>query len=695
TASGKIDRVALARQVFPAAATDLDAPPHAVLRHAPPRDSIEVTLVDLWRELLGERSIGIHDDFFALGGHSLLAVRLLARLQERLEVTVPLRTFFRHSTVAGLASCLEEAGGEGRRQLPPLGPSNDPSDAPLSFAQQRLWFLDRLEPGSGAYHIARSIPLEGPLDLAALDGALIEIVRRHQALRTVFLSRDGEPRQRLEPTPATLLATVDLRHVEAGHRNDRAQAEIEAAVRRPFDLRQDLMLRALVLRLGETAWELLLDLHHIAADGVSMEVFARELSTAYRARIEPTATGRHRAMPKLAIQYTDFARWQRSWLQGEIRQELLAYWCRQLEGLSTLELPTDRPRPTMASEHGDRLPLVLDPSTTTALKALAVAHGSTLFMVLLAAFQSLLQRHSGQDDIVVGTPIANRTHSALERLIGCFANTLVLRGDLGEDPTAEVLLARLRATCLDAYAHQDMPFEKLVDALEPERDLGRNPLVQVMLSLQQRAGVSLDLGPVSHGPIRARGRAVKLDLHLAVLEDAEQLHGFLEYRRELFDSTTAHRFLRHWQNLLDALTRTPRRRLSRLPMLSPAESHQLRREWNDTRAALPQAEGLHDLIRRQAARTPDAIAVSSDEVDCPHSLSYGQLWRRAESLAHRLAALGVGPETRVAVAMERSCEMMVALLGVLEAGAAYLPLDPAYPPARLAFMLADADCPVL
>ncbi len=680
TATGKIDRRSLERQ---------DLSREAGTAVVPPGTATEKALVALWHEVLGAEEFGVHDDFFDLGGHSLLATRLSARLRKRFGTSVPLRRLFEAPTVAALASFIDQAAAlappEGE---PHLVPAPDPEDGyfSLSPGQRRLWFLEQLEPGSGAYHVTRSLPLEGVLDVAALERGLVEIVRRHGALRTAYRTRDGQPVQRLAPPPPRLSTTVDLRRLGAARRRRLSRSLLERQVDRPFDLSRGALLRVLVLRLGEERWHLFLSFHHIAVDGGSLEIFGRELGVLYRA----FRSGRPSPLADPPIRYVDFALWQSAWLRGERRRRLLGYWRRQLADLPNLELATDRPRPVLVSPRGGRCHLRLTRAEMEPLAALARRRGATLFMTLLTVFETLLHRVTGLDDVAVGTPVANRPRPELESLIGFFVNTLVLRGDLRGDPTLIALLDRLRETCLDAYGHQDLPFEDLVKALDPERDTSRNPFFQMFFALQElpeRSG----LQGMAAGPVETHGLAAKFDLQLALIHEDGALRGFLEYRSDLFDATTARRLVGHYRCLLASCAERPEARLGELALLTPAERHQVRSEMNDTVRDLGADLCLHTLLAERARRCPAAVAVSFGSAQ----LTYAGLQERAGALAHHLQTLGVGPETRVAVAMERSLEMVIALVAVLEAGGAYLPLDPAYPRKRLELLVRDARCPVL
>ncbi|HXM56250.1 MAG TPA: amino acid adenylation domain-containing protein, partial [Candidatus Dormibacteraeota bacterium] len=545
-------------------------------------------------------------------------------------------------------------------------------DVPISFAQRRLWFLEQLHPGRAVYNLPMGWRLRGDLDLAALRAALDGVVARHDALRARFPSEDGRPRQVVDPPGPAALDVV----VAQGEAELERLAAAEAA--RPFDIARDPPLRARVVRLGQRDHTLLLTVHHIAADGWSLGVLAGELSELYAAH----AAGRQPALPAPPIQYADYAAWQRERLQGEALARELGHWRERLRDLAPLALPTDRPRPAALRYRGAVRWFELDAELSAAARALGRAHGATLFMTLLAGFQAVLQRWAGQDDVAVGTPVAGRERAELEGLVGFFVNTLVLRGDLSGDPTFAELLARVREAALDAYAHQELPFEKLVDELHPARDLGHSPLVQVLFAVQRPAAGGLALGGVEAEPLWAHSGTTKFDISLSFW-DAPVLRGMVEYDRDLFDEATIDRLAGHLRRLLAAAAADPGRRLSELPLLSDAEAAQLAALAVGPPAAPPAT--LQGLVAAAARRDPEALAV----VCAGESLTYGELDARAERLAAALRGLGAGPEAVVGVCLERSLDLVVALLAVLKAGAAYLPLDPAYPDERLRLLLGD------
>ncbi len=560
--------------------------------------------------------------------------------------------------------------------------------APLSFAQQRLWFLEQLEPTSPLYNISAAVRLRGVLTVEALARSLEAIVARHEALRTTFTTQDGTPIQVIAETRPVHLPVIDLAAHADGEREVELQRILDAEARRPFDLSRDLMLRATLVRLGGNEHVLLLTLHHIAADGWSLDVLYRELANLYGA----LAQGLPISLPTLPIQYADYAVWQRQWLQGDVLEAQLAYWRQQLGDVrAALTLPTDRPRPAVQTFRGAHRTRILPRALRDALEVLSRREGVTLFMTLLAAFQTLLHRYTAQADIVVGAPIAGRTRVETEGLIGFFVNTLALRTDVSGNPTFREMLARVREGCLGAYAHQEVPFEKLVEELNPERNLSQSPLFQVMFAFQNFPRVALSLPGLTVTPLRVESGMAKFDLTLFMTATEDGLAATAEYNTDLFEAPTVDRMLGHLQVVLEGVATDPDQRLASLPLLGEAERHQLLFEWNDTRADYPAEACVHHLVEAQVERTPDAVAVVCDGQE----VTYRELNRQANCLAHHLRTLGVGAETLVAICLERSLDMVVGLLGILKAGGAYVPLDPGYPKERLTFMLEDSQASVL
>jgi amino acid adenylation domain-containing protein len=559
---------------------------------------------------------------------------------------------------------------------------------PLSFAQQRLWFVEQLQPDTPRYNIPAAVRMTGSLHVRAMEQSLNEIVRRHEALRTTFATVGERPAQRIIPTLTLPLPVVDLEALTETDREAEVQRRAREEAQRPFDLAQGPLLRAILLHLADDDYVFLLTMHHIISDGWSLGVFMRELAALYAVY----ASGKPSVLPPLPIQYADFAVWQQEWLRGDVLESQTTYWKERLGGqLPLLELPADRRRPVVQSFCGARHSVELPQALTAALSELGRQQGITLFMTLLAAFKVLLQRSTGETDICVGSPIANRTRRETEALIGFFVNTLVLRTDLSGNPTFRELLTRVRESCVGAYAHQDLPFEKLVEVLHPERDLSRNPLFQVMFALQNAPMPALELADLTLSLLEIDHGVAKFDLTLDLSETPQGISGWLEYNTDLFDATTIARMAAHFRTLLEGIVADPEQRLSDLPLLTEVERHRLLVEWNDTGFEFPQEVCIHQLFEAQAEQTPEAVAVVFGE----DRLTYRELNRRANQLAHHLQKLGVGPEVPVGICIERSMELAVGLLAILKAGGAYVPLDPSYPQERLAFMLEDTKAPVL
>ncbi len=585
---------------------------------------------------------------------------------------------------------------------------------PTSFAQQRLWFLDQLAPGNPFYNVSAALRLTGSLNLAALQQAFNQIVDRHETLRTTFIIIEGQPVQAISPTLTIPLTVIDLRDTPVGsgcpHRNQErfaVQQLVTAEAKRPFNLTTGPLLRVTLLQLGEAEYLLLLNLHHIVADGWSIGVLVRELGTLYTAFVlverfaKRSLQESHERkvlslLPELPIQYADFAEWQREWLQGvgtngcSPIQTQLNYWRNKLENISTLNLLTDRPRPAVPTYKGAKQFLELPQSLSRALETLSQQEGVTLFMTLLAAFQTLLYRYTQQEDIAIGSPIANRNRSEIEGLIGFFVNSLVLRTDLSGNPTFRELLNRVREVTLVAYAHQDLPFEKLVEELHCARDLSRHPLFQVVFSLQNTPIEVLKLPGLTLSQFEFDSKTAKLDLEFHLWQDSESIKGQVIYSTDLFDDATITRMLGHFQTLLESIVTNPEQHLIDLPWLTAREQYQLLIDWNDTRKEYPD-KCFHQLFEAQVEQTPDATALYFENV----SLTYRELNIQANQLAHHLQQLGVVPDMLVGICVKRSLSMIVGLLGILKAGGAYLPLDSSLPQERLNFMVEDAKISLL
>jgi surfactin family lipopeptide synthetase A len=576
-----------------------------------------------------------------------------------------------------------------RKKSPSIQPVSRDRNLPLSFSQQRLWFLNELEGGeSTAYNWpAPAIGFTGKLEPQILIQAISEIVRRHEVLRTNFININGEIVQKIQP-PSILIPIIDLPSYPEAELAI-AVKEFAAAERaKPFDLQNGEIFRCQLLRLSETSHVLVLAVHHIAADGWFMGIFLRELVSIYEAFLQ----GNPSPLPELPIQYADFANWQRNWLQGEVLERHLNYWRQQLADLPPLlELPTDRSRPPMQTFQGSKVTFQLSPSLTQQLKRLGQQNGVTLFMTLLTAFAVLLSRYCGQADIVIGSPIANRDRAEVENLLGFFVNNLVLRIQIQQNPSFQELLAQVKKVALDAYDHQNLPFEKLVEALQPERNLSYHPLFQVMFILQNSPSKQLQISDLKLSSIEIESSTTQLDLTLEIFDSINGLAGRFEYNTDLFEQSTIERMAGHFQNLLEAIATNPQQKVSQIPLLSPSEQQKILIDWNHTSVNYPQDICFHKLIEAQVERTPDAIAVIYED----QKLTYQELNQKANQLANYLLAIGIEPEQLVGICLERSLDMLVGLLGILKAGAAYVPIDPSYPRDRIEYMLSDSQAQVL
>jgi amino acid adenylation domain-containing protein len=559
---------------------------------------------------------------------------------------------------------------------------------PMSFAQQRLWFVEQLQHDNSIYSIKEALRISGFLNEAALLQTFNEILRRHEVLRTTFVTMEEKPVQVVIPDLRLSLPTINLEELTEVEQETKIHELVRQKIQQPFDLCKAPLLRATLLRLKETEHILVFTMHHIIADGWSVGVLVKELATLYRA----FSQGQPSPLSELPIQYVDFAVWQRQWLQGKTLETQKNYWLKQLENApKVLELPIDHPRPTFQTFRGANYSFKLSKKLSSALNKLSQQQGSTLFMTLLAGFQTLLWRYTAQEDIVVGSPVANRNRPEIEDLIGFFVNTLVFRTSLTGNPSFEELLQRVRKTALGAYANQDLPFELLVQQLQPKRDLSHTPLFQVMFVLQNAPMSALELPGLTLTLVASESETTKFDLTLDMTETNSGLEGFWEYNTDLFEGSTIERMSKHFQILLEAIAANPQQRISDLPLLTQPERQQLLVEWNDTQVDYPQDQCLHQLFEEQVAKTPDAVAVVFED----QQLTYRELNAKANQLAHYLKSLGVKPEVLVGICVERSVEMVIGLLSILKAGGAYVPLDPHYPQERLRYMLADSGVEML
>ena len=573
------------------------------------------------------------------------------------------------------------------RSRPGIVPRSNFETLPLSFAQQRLWFLSESHPDSAAYNVAAGYRLAGSLDLEALEKSFSEIGRRHEVLRATFEVKDGEPLQRIDAAQKIALRLIDLHELPETQREAEAVRLASEDAVTPFDLRQGPLVRATLFKISPECHVLQMTLHHIACDGWSIGVFFREMAELYSA----FSVGRTSPLPELAIQYADYADWQRASFSEEGLKKQLSYWTQQLaDAVSLLRLPSDRARPAVQSLRGERKTHVLPAGLTTRLKAFAEEHGVTSFVLMLAAFQAFLHRESGQADIMVGSPVSGRTRTELEPLIGFFANILPLRMNFSDDPTVLELLRRTRETVLEAEENKDVPFEKLVDELGFARDTSYSPVFQAGFAFHVST-----LAPTLPGMTCTRlemdTKTSKWDITLEVLEEAGLFSCIFEYSTDLFNDSTVSRMSRHFEALLEKLVAAPKLKVSELPLLTANECHEILQEWNQTARVYPREKSLQELFEVQVERSPEAVAVVFGE----ERVSYGELNRRANQLAWNLKKRGVEPGGLVGVCLERSAEMVVALLAILKAGGAYVPLDPTYPEERLKFMLVDTQAPVV
>ena len=679
TPNGKIDRNALPMP---------DVVGQLAHQYVAPRTPTEELLAGIWAEVLQVARVGVHDNFFDLGGHSLLATQAMARLRDVFRIDLPMRVLFESATVSELAQTVDAAKRtDPGEQAPPFTAIPRTGPIPLSFAQQRLWVLAQLEPDSTAYHIPIALRVRGALDTGALERSVHEVVRRHEALRTKFQRLNGVPMQVIEPVQPISIPLIDLQHLPDERCEQAAIRLATVEAERPFDLRYGPLLRVNLIRLRPTDHVLLVTLHHIVSDAWSSHLLVKELTEVYDA----TVAGRASSLPDLPLQYADIAQWQRAWLSGQVLERELTFWTQVLGGeLPVLHLPTDRPRPAVQTSRGAIITSTIEPGLAADLKTLSRQTGATLYMTLLSAFFMLLARETGQSDLIVGTPIANRTRKETEALIGFFVNTLAIRTRVSQEATLSEVITAVREACLEAYAHQDIPFEKLVDVLHPARDVSRSPIFQVMFDLQNAPMAELQVTGLEFEPLEIEHTTAKFDLSMTVQEREGRLIVAVEYKTELFETNTIQRLLDRYEIVLKRMVGNHQELVAELPLLTLEERAQVVAGWNDTARAYPTA-AVPALIQAQAARTPAAVAVRAGET----TLTYAALLTQAGQLAQALRARGIGPESLVAVALERSVDLVVALLGTWYAGAAFVPLDPSYPVERLRYMLDDSQAALL
>ncbi|WP_144569749.1 non-ribosomal peptide synthetase, partial [Bacillus pseudomycoides] len=653
-----------------------------------PRTPMEELVASVWSQVLGIENIGVQDSFFDRGGHSLLATQVVSRLKEALQIELLVRELFEYSTVEALAKRLDQLRkGDKIREIPPLMPMERGEAISLSYAQQRLWFIDQFTPNSALYNIPMVCRLTGNWVPKALETGWNQLIERHESLRTVFHEMDGHPVQQIQPYAFRFLPQIDLTTLSSEERESVMEKWIQNEAEAPFDLGQGPLIRGQIVQIAEEEWILLCTMHHIISDGWSMEILLQEWMAFY----EEAVGGKPAELAPLPVQYADFAQWQREWMKEEVLDQQLAYWKEELSGeLPVLMLPMDRPRSAVQTHRGSTHTVLLSRSLRDKLNELSRQEESTLFMTLLASYQSFLARYTGQSDILVGSPIANRNYREIEGLIGFFVNTLVYRADLSGAPTFQELLSQVRTKALKAYEYQDVPFEKIVDVIQPERSTSHSPIFQTMFTLQNTQQELPELHGRSLEAMESHTSIAKFDLSLSAAEVEEGLFLCFNYKNDLFDVVTIRRMAEHFENWLKEIVEHPDKTLTKLTMLSELEK-QLMEEWNDNAVAYPRESVIHKLFEDQVNRTPDTVAV----VDGNQQLTYRELNEKANQLAHYLQKCGIGTESLVGLCFQRSVEMIVGLMGILKAGAAYVPLDPSYPESRLRYILEDTGIQVL
>ncbi|MGL5793403.1 MAG: condensation domain-containing protein, partial [Waterburya sp.] len=668
-----------------------------------PRNPIETKLAGIWAELLGFEQIGVNDNFFNLGGHSLIAAQILSRLSEVFQVELSFHQIFINPTVAKLAVLFDRHSHPKQKlQYPAIQPIPRVGILPVSFAQERVYFIQEVAPESNAYQAQAMLRFQGQLDVTVLQQCLNEIVRRHEIFRTTFSTIDGRLFQAIHPASPISLRVVDLQIFSEGDQEAEIQRLFDAEVQKPFDLDRLPLVRWVLLKLSDREHLLLHIEHHMVHDGWSFNnVFLREFVELYRA----FSAGHPSPLPELPIQFVDFAHWQREWVNSQKAKAQLTYWQQKLSGSPPLlELPyvseagrRHRSRPTEQTYNGAQIRVELPVNLCESLQVLSRQEGVTLFMTTLAAFLVMLHRYTGQDDLCVGTAVANRRMHETEGLIGMIVNNLVLRTDLSGNPIFRELLDRVRSCTLEAFANEDLPFDKVVEVLKPVRNLSYNPLFQAMFSFHDTPLPNLSLPDLNISPnVALSNKSTKFDLDVVVMPNYQQqfrengITVIWEYNTDLFDAATIQQMVEQYQNLLEAIVTNPEQRLGELPLLTQAQQ-QLLEEWNQTHKEYPSTECIHQLFEAQVEKTPDAVAVEQSG----QQLTYRELSDRANQLAHYLKSLGVKPETLVGICVERSLDMIVGLLGILKAGGAYVPLDPAYPKERLNYILQDTQLGIL
>ena len=685
TPNGKVDRRALPKPDATQVESDSD--------FDAPRTPVEEALMEIWMRVMGHAQFGIHENFFEMGGHSLMATQVISRVRQLFKIELPLRSLFESPTVADLAEKINSTlQGEHLPQAPLL-PVNRDQPLPLSFSQERMWFIHQLQPDSPAYNIGGLTRLTGPLDLAALEYSFDEITKRHEALRTTFAVVDGQPVQVIATEHDLRIIIVDLQDWSEEERENEAFKSISKEARQPFDLQNGPLIRLTLYRLAQDHHLFFVSIHHIISDAWSMGILSRELMAHYNAFV----TGQLIKLPELQLQYVDFAAWQRKQMTDKTLAKQIAYWRNRLDGVAVIDLPTDRPRPAIQTSRGALESAILPASLIEGLRKLNQQKGVTLFMTSLAAFQVLIQRYTGQNDVAIGVPTANRHYLAIENLIGAFINMLVLRTDLSGDPTFTEVLDHVRNNALEAFAHQDLSFAQLVAELQPERDTSHSPLFQIMFNVINVPTPPLNLEDLNVTYLEVDRGGAQFDLSCTVIDVLDTQRVNIAYNTDLFNADTVARFIQHYISLMENVVSQPELHISEIPIVAEAERRQLLQEWNDTAADYPRNKCMHHLFEEQVERTPDAIAVISQSLRdlAEEKIAFDELNRRANQLARYLEKMGVKPGVYVGIAMERSVEMVVGLLGILKAGGAYVPLDPSFPRERLAYMIQDLQVPVL
>ena len=676
--NGKVDRKALP-------APDIDVSQNK--EYVAPQTPTQKIIAEIFQTILNIKSVGIYDNFFDLGGHSLLATQVISRLRQAFSIEINLKELFAYPSIDQLSdriTSIQQLKQPQNNINTAISPIPRNGHLPLSFAQERLWFLDQLEGNNSIYNIPGILKITGNLKIDTLEKSLQEIVNRHEVLRTNFQAVNGQPIQVINFENTFQLKIEDWTNINQEDIKKAIQKEIET----PFNLATDNLLRVIIAQIKTDEFLLIVTMHHIISDGWSLGIFIQELSTIYQNYLQ----GKSSALPDLTIQYADFANWQKQWLTGEILEKQIKYWQEQLKAApSLLQLPTDKPRPSIMTFNGKSHNVKINPEITQELQNLSKKIGTTLFMTLLAIFATLLYRYSHQQDILIGSPIANRNRSEIEPLIGCFINTLVLRTKFTENLNFPELLNQVKETTLAAYDHQDVPFEQIVEAIKPERSLSHAPLFQVLFILQNAPMEKLELPGVNIEILPSDTSTAKFDLTLSMMEKDQALTCTWDYNSDLFDDRTIIAMAEHFQNILTAVTTNPNQNINQIPLLTEREKHQLLIQWNNNQVEYPQDKCLHQIFEEQVIKTPNAIAVVFEN----QQLTYQELNEKANQLAHYLQKLGVKPETLVGICVERSLEMVIGLLGILKAGGAYVPIDPNYPTERIAYMLSDSNAQLL